>query len=70
MVILDLNMPEMRGDAVLKIIKAFSPNTPVIILTGDAIKPDDPKLAQADGVVLKSDAKALEKILLQLLPKK
>lgn len=54
-VITDLGMPEMDGHQVARIIKAESPKTPVIMLTGwgTMIKEDGEKAPEVDAVVAK-----------------
>lgn len=48
-VVLDLNMPEMGGVAVLQHIRTFKPNQPVIVLTG-AGTPEKKQQVHALGV--------------------
>jgi CheY-like chemotaxis protein len=47
-VITDLGMPDMDGQCVARMIKAESPNTPVILMTGGGVMSEDE--ATASGV--------------------
>lgn len=50
-VLTDLLMPRMSGWQVLAAVRARDPHTPVIIITGSAVYPDDDRIAQP-GVLL------------------
>jgi CheY-like chemotaxis protein len=54
-VITDMNMPEVDGYALAQMIKAESPNTPVILFTGagDTVTDSQPSSACVDIVLLK-----------------
>ena len=50
-VLTDLLMPQMSGWQVLAAVRARDAHTPVIIITGSAVHPDDDRIAQP-GVLL------------------
>jgi CheY-like chemotaxis protein len=68
-VITDLGMPDMDGYAVARMIKAESPGTPIVMMTGEArsTKPGGAAVSAVDAVVGKPPCiKELNDLLLQL----
>ncbi len=54
LVLLDLYMRENRGWGVLEAIKSKNPSLPVLIITAYDNYSEDPRMAQAEGIVIKS----------------
>jgi DNA-binding response OmpR family regulator len=54
LVLLDLYMRENRGWGVLEAIKSKNPSLPVLIITAYDGYSDDPRMALAEGIVIKS----------------
>ena len=61
-VTMDIEMPRLGGIEAIRLLKEFSPATPVIALTGYASDPDLPKHCRADKICAKPIAlSALER---------
>lgn len=52
-VTMDIEMPRLNGIEAIRLLKEFSPATPVIALTGYASNPDLPKHCRADKICAK-----------------
>ena len=54
-VVCDLKMPDMRGEEVIKAVKAAQPDTPVIVITGSVSNISSPIVpgVSVEGVLIK-----------------
>lgn len=68
-VLTDLSMPGMTGWEVLEALRQRSPSIPVILVTGSAVRVNDPRLAQPNVALVRKpvDAALLESVLALLL---
>jgi CheY-like chemotaxis protein len=63
MVITDLGMPGMSGWVVSKEIKRMDPTTPVVLLTGWSVQPEDEKLKDKEADLILPKPFQLEQVL-------